>query len=204
MRPADDLTGVVLAGGAGSRLGRAKADLVLEGPGRAGETLLTRTARLLARRLPRVVVLGREHPEFESWTDDEPGAGPVGAVTTALRRAGTACLVLACDLPFLDEATVDRLLAGWRARPLETLLTTFVSPETGREETLVSIYQPGALRYFEPCLAQRLLKIALVVPPEFRHRVSYPPEEALPFFTINHSADLAAARIVAASGRGAG
>ncbi len=201
MRPDDDVTGVVLAGGAGSRLGQAKADLVLEGPGRAGETLLTRTARLLARLLPRVAVLGREHPEFESWVDDEPGAGPVGAVTTALRRAGGPCLILACDLPFLDEATVERLLSGWRARPPETLLTTFVSPETGRQETLVSIYQPEALRHFEACLAQRLLKIALVVPPEFRRLVGYPPEAALPFFTINHPADLAAARIVAARGR---
>ena len=191
-RLGEPLTGVILAGGRGKRLGRDKSRLTLGG----GENLLTRTINLMSHLLPRVTVVGRETVEAEYFLDDRPGSGPVGAVTTALHQIKTACLVLPCDLPFMDEPTLTALIEGWRQRPAGTLLTTFVNWETGYRESLISIYEPGALTYFESCLARDLLKITLVVPEVYHHLISYSSDEALPFFSINHPADYLVAELL--------
>jgi molybdopterin-guanine dinucleotide biosynthesis protein A len=49
--------------------------------------------------------------------------------------------VLACDLPFLDAATLDALIAG---RDLERDATAFRSSHDGLPEPLCAIYEPRA------------------------------------------------------------
>ncbi len=193
MSPFSRLTGVVLAGGKNSRLGRDKAALVLDA---SGTDLLTRTARLLQSLLPRVLVVGRTHAGFESLPDDAPGAGPVGGVATALRHAGTACLVLSCDLPFMDRATLSLLLQAWAKRRPETLLTAFAHKGTGRLEPLAAVYEPSVLPYCEACLTEGRHKLSRVVPERFQELLFYEDEAALPFFSLNYPADLAAAYLI--------
>lgn len=181
------LTGVILAGGTSSRLGRDKAELVI---GESGLPMVTKAARLLGRVVPEVLIVGRRHEEFSGLPDDVPGTGPVGAITTALRHTGTACLVLACDMPFMDEGVLRLLLCAWRGRPEGSLVTAFVHPDTGRKENMVAVYEQGALRYLEPSLRDNLLKIALVVPEEYYCFVSVPEHAAEAFFNINRPEDL--------------
>lgn len=181
------LTGIVLAGGTSSRLGRDKAELII---GEPGQSMLTRTARLLGQVVPLVVISGRNHEGFPGLPDDVPGAGPVGAITTTLRHTGTACLVLACDMPFLDEGILRILLHAWSRRPEGSLVTAFVHPGTGRKENLVAVYEQGALRYLEPSLRANLLKIALVIPEEYYCFVPVPEGASEAFFNINRPADL--------------
>ncbi|MDR3331231.1 MAG: molybdenum cofactor guanylyltransferase [Synergistaceae bacterium] len=190
-----DVVGIVLAGGRSSRMGFDKGRIVLDNQG--GTDLLTRTARLLDLVTGRVVVVGCGHDEFESWLDDVADSGPVSGLATALRRLGAPCLALACDMPFMDEATLRTLLDARQQRPPATLLTTYASRETGRMETLASVYEPDALEYFERSLDKGLLKLSLIVPEKFCHTVRYSSEEALPFFAMNSPSDLAAARIIA-------
>jgi molybdopterin-guanine dinucleotide biosynthesis protein A len=187
------LTGIVLAGGESARLGQDKATLILDASGR---DLLCRAVRLLERFTPRVLVVGRRDARFASLPDDAPGVGPAGGVATALRRSGTPCLVLSCDLPFMNEATLTKLLAAREARRPETLCTLFVHQETGRPEPLTAVYELGALPCFDECLAQRRLTLARIVPQALQERVPYSNVEALPFFSINYPADLAAASLL--------
>lgn len=184
---AQGLTGIILAGGTSSRLGRDKAELVI---GESGLPMVTRAARLLGRVVPEVLIVGRRHEEFSGLPDDVPGTGPVGAITTALRHTGTACLILACDMPFMDEGILRILLRAWRNRPEGTLVTAFVHPDTGRKENMAAVYEQGALRYLEPSLRANLLKIALVVPEEYYCFVSVPEHAPEAFFNINRPADL--------------
>lgn len=181
------LTGIVLAGGTSSRLGRDKTALVI---GESGQSMLVRTARLLRQVVPEVIISGRSHEEFPALPDDMPGTGPVGAITTALRHTGTACLVLACDMPFMDERILRILLHAWSHRPEGSLVTALVHPDTGRKENLVAVYEQGALRYLEPSLRANLLKIALVVPEEYYCFVPVPEGASEAFFNINRPADL--------------
>lgn len=178
-------TGAVLAGGKSSRLGRDKCALVL-----GGADMLTRTVLLLRELVPEVAVIGREHPGAVAVFDDVPGAGPVGAITTALRHANGPCLVLSCDLPFMRQQTLALLLEAWKKKKPDTLVTAFRHPGTGKKENLVAVYEPGALAFLEPKLQQNLLKIALIVPEERYAFVPVPPDAEGDFFNINRPEDL--------------
>lgn len=90
------MTGVVLAGGKSSRMGRDKAVLEFE-----GQTLQDRCVGVLRECFPEVLVI-RE--------DDAPGLGPIGGLLTALRRSPEV-FVVACDMPFLDVALIREMAA---------------------------------------------------------------------------------------------
>ena len=189
----DEVTGVVLAGGLSSRLGRDKAVLRLHEDGRALD-LLARSAALLESVCGKVMIVGRIVEGYVCHPDGAPGNGPAGGVATALRAAGTACLALSCDLPFMERAVLERLLRARARRPAGSLSTSYQQRDTGRVESLVAVYEMEALPFFEACLAEKKLKISRVVPPERRHFLPYSAEESLPFFNINSPADLEAAR----------
>jgi molybdopterin-guanine dinucleotide biosynthesis protein A len=116
------LGAIVLAGGRSSRMGRAKAELPLE-----GTTLLARTCTELAAVAERVVAVARDAaqplpplPAGVARTHDAvPGAGPLVAIAAGLAwladgaafAATDAAFVVACDHPFLDAAAVRGLAA---------------------------------------------------------------------------------------------
>ncbi len=70
------------------------------------------------------------------------GLGPLGGILSALRaHPGTAFLVVACDLPFLDAETLRALRSG--RDPLR-VATAFAGPQNGLPEPLCAIYEPRA------------------------------------------------------------
>ena len=79
-------TGVVLAGGQSSRMGRDKATMEVD-----GKTMLDRTVELLRPHTREVLVIGdpsKYSPAHGTVIpDDAPGQGPLGGLVTALRRA---------------------------------------------------------------------------------------------------------------------
>lgn len=103
--------GVVLAGGRSVRMGRDKALLVLD-----GSSLLEWAVHVLEQTTGEVIVVGRGRPS--GWDiparfvpDDLPGAGPLGGLLTGLRVARRPFVaVVACDMPFLEAATLRALL----------------------------------------------------------------------------------------------
>ena len=191
------MIGVVLAGGRSTRLGQDKGRLRLPGDGR---DMLARTVDLLAARTDGVVVSCRrssaiaESGGLRVIPDDEDGLGPLGGVQSALRALREPILVLSCDLPFMDEATLRRLLVARNARPAEAVLTTFQQVETGYIEALVAVYEPACLPFFEEARSKGLRQLNLVIPEAFQARISYTRAEARPFFNINFPADLERAR----------
>ena len=105
------LGGVVLAGGKGSRLGRAKAGVVVR-----GRTLAERAVELMAARCDPVIVVSRPDVLLPSLPvdvvfDRRGVQGPMNALATGLAALATDdVLVLACDLPF-SGPVLDRLVA---------------------------------------------------------------------------------------------
>lgn len=120
--------GLVLAGGASRRMGRAKATVRID-----GVTMLDRViAALRDGGCAEVLVVGGDPAWVEGrpagWVPDEtPGAGPLAGLETGFaalagtgggsRDASTIVLVAACDQPWLDGATVQRLVDGLRRNP---------------------------------------------------------------------------------------
>lgn len=136
--------GLVLAGGRSTRMGRAKWALEYH-----GEPQALALHRLLSRHCERTFLSihpGQQgEPELTRLphvSDRFLGLGPVGGILSAMvTHPEAAWLVVACDMPFVSDATVERLLRG-RA-PLR-FATTYVSPHDGLPEPLCAIYEPKA------------------------------------------------------------
>ncbi|MBU1002951.1 MAG: molybdenum cofactor guanylyltransferase [Proteobacteria bacterium] len=189
------LTGFILAGGKSTRLGLDKVVLPY-----SGETLLTRTVALASKFCAEIYVSGRDPRtmgiDLPWMLDDEPGRGPLGGILTGLTRLNRPLLVLACDLPMLDEGTVARLVTARSQRPDSAVITTFLQQETGWIESLVSIYEPQAAPLLREAGSKGLYKLSAALHPTVRHHVPYSQHEASPFFNINFPADLAMLRRV--------
>ncbi len=107
------VVGVVLCGGASSRMGADKALLVSrERPfsahvGAALDDAGVDEVLLVGGNGARLSMLGR------TWIDDDhPGSGPLGAIATVARREPDAALVVcACDLPLITGEDLAPLLA---------------------------------------------------------------------------------------------
>ncbi len=110
----------IFVGGAGLRMGGVAKGLMRTA---AGETLVERWATLLATRSLRVVLVGARADYtglgIEVLADEPPGIGPLGGLIALLRRAGTTpALALACDMPFVSGALLDRLLDASPEAPI--------------------------------------------------------------------------------------
>jgi molybdopterin-guanine dinucleotide biosynthesis protein A len=132
--------GIVLAGGASSRMGRDKARLTLPGAP-AGSTLPTLAARRLAEVCAEVAVAdgGRGLLPGLPALADGPGRGPAaGILGAAAAYPGRRLLVLACDLPQVPVPLLVEL-----ARPM--VADWSVPRWQGGVEPLCALYGPAAL-----------------------------------------------------------
>ncbi len=102
----------ILVGGQSRRMGRPKALLRV-----GAETLLERTARVARSVADEVLLLGTPEHEIPAslrgvqfLEDRLAGIGPMaGLEALLLARPGTACILLACDMPNVCEALLRRL-----------------------------------------------------------------------------------------------
>ncbi|HXZ58964.1 MAG TPA: NTP transferase domain-containing protein [Steroidobacteraceae bacterium] len=138
------LYGLVLAGGRSSRMGQDKAALRV-----GGRTQLEQAMTLLAPHVARAFVSVRPDQRsealrgrFEQIEDTRENLGPIAGIIAAQERyPDCAWLVLACDLPLLDAATLEFLL---RARAPERLATAFRSSHDRLPEPLCAVYEPAS------------------------------------------------------------
>ena len=113
------ITGLILAGGRGSRMGTVDKGLQ---PFR-GEAMVAHVMRTLAPQVGSVAINANQNLDAYAalgapvWPDDLTGfEGPLAGLETGLRRASTELLVTApCDSPFLPADLVARLHAAMLA-----------------------------------------------------------------------------------------
>jgi FdhD protein len=131
------VAGLLLTGGRSRRMGTDKATVEV-----GGVPLAQRLAAVLAAALDGPVLeVGPGRTALPTAPEDRPGDGPLAAVAAGARalRAGGhdgAAVVLACDLPFADEALV-RFLADQPG--------TAVPVVDGRVQSLCARYDGAAL-----------------------------------------------------------
>lgn len=138
------LHGLVLAGGRSSRMRTDKAALSY---GRRPQ--LEQAFELLAPRVSLTYISVRAdqtgerlRAAYPQIVDGARGAGPIaGIIGAQARHPDAAWLVLACDLPLLDGATLDQLIAS---RDASRLATAFRSVTDGLPEPLCAIYEPAS------------------------------------------------------------
>lgn len=142
--PTAPLNGLVLAGGFSRRMGRDKAALKIH-----PQTQVEHGISLLSACCETVYVSVRPEQasdtRFQAWPriqDLHPGSGPLGAIVSAQTYLpDVAWLVLACDLPFVDEGVLSHLLAH---RNPDRAVTCYRSTCDRLPEPLCAIYEPAS------------------------------------------------------------
>lgn len=137
------LYGLLLTGGRSKRMQRDKANLEY-----AGQSQLARAMALLEPLVARTFVSVRadqlddaRRAAYPCIVDLLPNLGPISGIHAALyAHRNAAWLVVACDLPFLDAATLQQLIA---AREPQRLASAFRSSHDGKPEPLCAIYEPA-------------------------------------------------------------
>jgi molybdenum cofactor guanylyltransferase len=151
---APQLYGLVLTGGRSRRMQRDKAGLEY-----AGKSQLARAMELLSPLVSRCFVSVRpdqihdpQRALYDTIADIKPNLGPIGGIHAALRSyPDHAWLILACDLPFLDRATLQHLIAH---RASARIATAYRSSFDAQPEPLCAIFEPRSLPIIEQSLEQ--------------------------------------------------
>jgi len=186
--------GLVLAGGAGRRLGGADKPALTVG----GVPLLERALAALARA-ERVVVVGppRVVGRAVTWVREEPpGGGPVAALAAGLPAvAAEVVVLLAGDLPFVTVPAVQGLLSAVGDGD-----GAWAVDHAGVDQPLLSAWRTAALRAALPDRPQRQ-RLRDVLAPLRAARVVLPGEPA-PWRDCDTPEALAVARRLAAAGGG--
>lgn len=148
-------TGVVLAGGRSSRMGRDKALIEVD-----GRSLLDRALDKLDPHVAELLVIGEPekygHVGPFVVADEWPGKGPLGGLATAMRYASNdRLLVIACDLPGLNDRLFDLLKAQ-----LGHSTEAVVPRHEGLVEPLAAVYHRNAQPVFRRCVELDVLKMS--------------------------------------------
>ncbi|HUV56825.1 MAG TPA: molybdenum cofactor guanylyltransferase [Dehalococcoidales bacterium] len=194
-----DISCNVLAGGKGLRLGRDKA---LETIG--NKNLLQRVVSLISFFDSDIIIVtaaGEQafprstgYPKLRIVTDTYPGKGPLGGIFAGLTASSSIYnLVVACDMPFLNQALLRYMVqisAGF----------DLVIPRLGRlVEPLHAVYSRGCLASIKRLIKQDTLSVSeLFALVEVRYveteEIDRFDPEHLSFFNINNKADLLKAK----------
>lgn len=107
-----DVAAAILAGGTARRFsGRDKSRLIVR-----GRPIIVRQVEILQRVAAQIFIVSNDATRFadlglDVHPDLVPGAGPMGGVYTALEASrADRVVVVACDMPFLDAAVLNRLV----------------------------------------------------------------------------------------------
>ncbi len=138
-----EATGIILAGGAGSRLKSVdKAQLVID-----STSLIDRAVELLRDWFAEVLIVsnGRRHYEFERvklLADEKPNCGPLMGLYTALKASRHKLnLVLACDMPYVSRKLVQMMMETETSGNYD-VVTPVVN---GYREPFLAVYHKHAL-----------------------------------------------------------
>jgi molybdopterin-guanine dinucleotide biosynthesis protein A len=135
------VTGVVLAGGLGTRMGSGSKPATPL----AGKPLLDRPLEALAPVCERVAVVCKRHTELpalapgvERWDEPDEPRHPLTGIVHALDRADGPVLVCAADMPFVRADTLRELAGRLGGR------MAVVGRADGWLQPLLAAYAPAA------------------------------------------------------------
>ena len=147
-------TGIVLAGGSSSRMGRDKAFVEVNGrplvaiavdaqrSGGASRVLVVGGDALRIRRLGL---------DLELLADEHPGHGPLGGLATGLRASrDLIAMVLACDMPAIDGESVTRIVGALADHPTALVAAPVVGD---RRQILTAAYRLAVLPVLDEAFA---------------------------------------------------
>ncbi len=197
MTASEQVYGLVLAGGQSKRMGHDKALIRVD-----GETQLSRAVQLLESILDRVFVSTRpdqqddsERKKYQRIIDRYENLGPIAGILSALQEhRDVGWLVLACDLPNIDETTIRFLLEN---KSGDQPFSAFKSSADGLPEPLCAYYAAGSESIIQAFIDDGIICPRKVLIRSDTHLLDQPNPAALD--NINTPEDLTRTGLKAAS-----
>ena len=148
-----EITAIILAGGKSSRMKEEKGLVYFN-----GKMLVEHVIASVSKITNRVIIITANpaylqfgYPCIEDMMRDK---GPLGGILTGLVNSSTQKnILLGCDLPFLSENILTRLVNNNGDE--DVLLTEHL----GKAEPLCSVYDRSCINHFRSRLEQNQLKI---------------------------------------------
>jgi len=135
--------GLILAGGYSRRMGRDKAYLKFH-----GKPQIEHVFNLLKKHCVEVFLSKRKdqkaykHFKYIDDAREFSNHGPLGGILSAMKEYTDAdWLVVACDLPFITDETIQTLLDF---RNPQKIATAFISTQDARPEPLCAVWEGHA------------------------------------------------------------
>jgi molybdopterin-guanine dinucleotide biosynthesis protein A len=149
---ANNISGVILAGGANKRFGgTTKANLVVE-----GITIISRIISVIEEFFPELIIVTNSPEEFGEFIqckitkDHYLKSGPLAGIHAALKASSQeAVFVFAGDMPFPDKKIIKDQINEFNKQNCDVLI-----PEVGKYiEPLHAIYRKSLLNDLEKFLS---------------------------------------------------
>ncbi|MFJ2990253.1 molybdenum cofactor guanylyltransferase MobA [Collimonas sp. NPDC087041] len=130
-----NITGLILAGGRGTRMGGVDKGLVLLD----GKPMATHVIARLAPQVSSLLINANRNQDayaafgWPVWADEQPDfAGPLAGLQAGLQHCATPYLATApCDSPFLPQDLVSRLAQTLQDADADLAVAATLDPETG-------------------------------------------------------------------------
>ncbi|HWR45519.1 molybdenum cofactor guanylyltransferase [Sporomusa sp.] len=189
-RSALEVSGIVLAGGRSTRMGRDKSLLVL-----SNETLIERVIRKMQNVTDEIIIASNDTakyniPGITEVVDTYPGTGPLGGLHAGLlKMTYQHAFVVSCDMPLFSGQLASYLL---EQRAGYDVIAPYIG---GYWEPLCAVYSRNCIPAIQHCLEEGVRKII-----KFYSQVRVRPiseQELIPidgleevFFNLNTPEDL--------------
>jgi molybdopterin-guanine dinucleotide biosynthesis protein A len=177
--------GVILAGGAGARIGGSKAVVKLN-----GRPLISYPLEAMWRALGQVAIVAKIATELPSvagvtlWIEPDEPRHPLLGVVHALGLAeGRSVLVCPVDLPFVSSGLIRRIVDAGRGPA-----AAVIAAREGRTQPLLGCYQAEALGPLSGALERSEVPVREAV--AALDPTHYEVEDADELFNINSPDDL--------------
>ncbi|MGD9678528.1 MAG: molybdenum cofactor guanylyltransferase [Vulcanibacillus sp.] len=167
-----EITGIILAGGKSSRMGKDKSILAIDN----NQTLISNTVSILNEIFDEVIIISNSKNKYgfknvQETSDIFLESGPLGGIHAGLSVSkNNSIFVVACDMPFLDKSLIEFLLEQNYGFDITVPLIR------GRLEPLHAVYSKKCLPYIEDYLKRGIYKIIDFYP---LVRVNYVNEESI-------------------------
>ncbi len=176
----EEVTGIVLAGGRSSRMGKDKGLCSFR-----NKPLVAYAIEILKPLCGKMMISANHFPEkyaafgIPVVPDENQNIGPMGGIHACLKRSKTQHnLILSCDTPFVSTQIFSLLLEN-----IENYQAVCPSHDTFLIEPLSAYYNTNILGDLEEAIAHREYKLM-----HFLTRIRFralPIDEQYPFFSRN-------------------
>ncbi len=180
------LKGLVLAGGRSLRMGESKAKMSWHG--KQQQYYLADLLKCCCEEVfisCRIDQAEEIDSKYQSIIDRYPTFGPMEAILSAFEKfPDAAWMIVACDLPLIDEQTLKFLA---EERNPAKIATVFENPDDHLPEPLIAIWEPKSFEILKLCLQKQHHSLRKILIGENAKTIKAPDAGAL--INVNTPAD---------------